>query len=44
MEMVPHQLANMNATVEQVVALMTELGYGPAKRVDATDWEWTVKQ
>jgi FkbM family methyltransferase len=43
MEVVPYQLANMNATVEQVIALMKELGYSPAKQVDATDWEWTAK-
>ena len=43
MEVVPAQLANMNATVEDVVSLMNELGYGPHKQVDDTDWEWTVK-
>ncbi len=43
MEVVPAQLASLNATVEDVVSLMTELGYGPHKQVDDTDWEWTVK-
>jgi FkbM family methyltransferase len=43
MEVVAYQLANMNATVEQVFALMKDLGYGPPRQVDATDWEWTVK-
>ena len=43
MEVVPAQLANMKATVEDVVSLMNELGYGPHKQVDDTDWEWTVK-
>ena len=43
MEVVPTQLANMNATVEALVSLMTELGYGPHKEVDDTDWEWTAK-
>jgi len=32
MEVVPHHLANIK-----------ELDYGPARRVDDTDWEWTVK-
>jgi FkbM family methyltransferase len=42
MEVVPAQLASLNATVEDLVSLMKELGYGPAKEVDGTDWEWTV--
>ncbi|HEV2199941.1 MAG TPA: FkbM family methyltransferase [Bryobacteraceae bacterium] len=37
-------LANMGATVEEVVSLMTEFGYGPGKQLDDEDWEWTVKQ
>ena len=43
MEVVPLQLANMNATVEQLHALLKELGYGRGKQLDDTDWEWTVK-
>jgi FkbM family methyltransferase len=43
MELVPDQLANMHATVEDIVSLMTELGYGPRRQVDETDWEWTAK-
>jgi hypothetical protein len=43
MEVVPAQLASLNATVEDLVSLMNELGYGPAKQVDGTDWEWTIK-
>jgi FkbM family methyltransferase len=43
MEVVPAQLANLNATVENLVSLTKELGYGPARQVDSTDWEWTVK-
>jgi FkbM family methyltransferase len=42
MEVVPYQLANMHATVGDVVSFLKELGYGPGKRVDDTDWEWTV--
>ena len=43
MEVVPAQLANLGATVSDLVSLLTELGYGPGKQVDPTDWEWTVK-
>jgi hypothetical protein len=43
MEVVPHHLANMNSTVEELSSLMTELGYGPSRPVDSTDREWTVK-
>jgi FkbM family methyltransferase len=43
MEVSPRQLANMNATVEDLVALLTELGYGTGTQVDGMDWQWTVK-
>ena len=43
MEVVPDQLANMHATVEDVISFMNELGYGPHKQVDEEDWEWTAK-
>jgi FkbM family methyltransferase len=42
-EVVPFQLAAMNATAEDLVSLMKELGYGPHKQVDKTNWEWTFK-
>ncbi|MEO8131964.1 MAG: FkbM family methyltransferase [Bryobacteraceae bacterium] len=43
MEVVPFQLANMHATIEDINSLLNELGYGPSKRIDDTDLEWTVK-
>src|ERR1019366_2953224 len=43
MEVVPFQLAAMNATTGDLISLMNELGYGPHKQVDADDWEWTFK-
>lgn len=42
MEVVPFQLANMNATVEELVLFLKELDYGPGKQLDDMDWEWTV--
>jgi FkbM family methyltransferase len=43
MEVVPFQLANMNASVEDLILFIRELGYGPGKQIDDTDREWTVK-
>ena len=43
MEVIPHNLAAMNTTVEDLTSLMTELGYGAGRQVDDTDWEWTVR-
>jgi FkbM family methyltransferase len=43
MEVEPFQLVNMKTSVEDLVSLLKELGYGPGKQVDATDWEWTIK-
>lgn len=43
MEVVPAQLANMNATPDDLISLMAELGYGPHREVDYSDWEWTFK-
>ena len=43
MEVEPFQLVNMKASVENLTSLLKELGYGPGKQVDATDWEWTIK-
>jgi hypothetical protein len=40
---VPSQLAAMNTTAEDLVSLMKELGYGPHKQVNNTNWEWTFK-
>jgi FkbM family methyltransferase len=42
MEVVPSQLANMNATVDDLISFLRELGYGPGKQIDDTDREWTV--
>ena len=33
----------MNTTAEDLVSLMKELGYGPHKQVNNTNWEWTFK-
>jgi FkbM family methyltransferase len=43
MEVVAHHLAGLNTTVEDLTSLMTELGYGPGKQVDETDFEFTAK-
>jgi FkbM family methyltransferase len=43
MEMIPSQLANMNTSVEELLALIKELGYGQGKQLEDTDWEWTVR-
>ncbi len=43
MEVEPFQLVNMKTSVEDLVSLLKDLGYGPGKQVDATDWEWTIK-
>ena len=43
MEVIPYQLANMNTNVDELLALIKELGYGQGKQLEDTDWEWTVK-
>jgi hypothetical protein len=43
MEVLPDHLANLNTSVEELLSLLNELGYGPGKRVDKTDWEFTAK-
>ena len=43
-EVIPRQLANMGARIEDIVSLLNELGYGAGKPVDSMDWEWTAKK
>jgi len=43
MEVIPSQLANMNTSVEELRALIKELGYGQGKQLEITDWEWTAR-
>ena len=43
MEVAPYQLANMNTSVEELLALIKELGYGPGKQLGETDREWTAR-
>ena len=42
--MIPKQLANMGARIEDIVSLLNELGYGEGKPVDSMDWQWTAKK
>jgi hypothetical protein len=43
MEVIPAQLAGMNAKADDLISFMNDLGYRPHKEVDDTDWEWTFR-
>jgi FkbM family methyltransferase len=42
-EVLRSQLASMNASPEDLIAFMKDLGYAPPKPVDESDWEWTFR-
>jgi FkbM family methyltransferase len=43
LEVVPRQLAAMNATVGQLESLLTTLGYNTTRMIDYKNREWTVR-
>jgi FkbM family methyltransferase len=43
LEVVPRQLNNMNASVEELEAFVNNLGYGEPQTVDYKNKEWTVR-
>ena len=43
-EVVAEQLASMQTTPEDIVAIMHEAGYNRHKLLGTTDWEWTVEK
>ena len=42
-EVVAEHLKNLNSSVDELTALMAELGYTQHRPVDDTDWEWIVR-
>ena len=43
LEVVPRQLANMNASVEELEAFIKSVGYTTMRQVDYKNREWTLK-
>ncbi len=41
-EQVPRQLASLQTTLEDLIAVLKEAGYTHSKQIGPTDWEWTA--